>query len=110
MHRLTSRPLGARLKRIALILFLLCLTLALSGCSTTPRTAPFNPPAAAMMKSRPLPVLKDDPAKPDDAASTVGLAELADDRLVTTRLYRDLARRHDALVDAVAAFLARQAK
>jgi hypothetical protein len=63
-----------------------------------------------MVKSRPLPLLSVDPAAPDDAPTQIDLKTLADDSLTLTGMYRELARRHDALVDAVDAWLKQQAK
>jgi len=63
-----------------------------------------------MNKSRPLPALAVDPNAADDEPTTIGLKELADDSFVVTGMYRDLAQRHDALVDAINAWLKRQAK
>lgn len=62
------------------------------------------------MKSEPLPRLTDDPTQPDEARSTTGMAELVDDNFVLVMLYRRLARRHDALVDAVMQHLREQGK
>jgi hypothetical protein len=66
------------------------------------------PPAAAMVKSQPLPTLPADPKAKDDDASTVDLAKLVSDSLDITKLYRELAKRHDELVDAVNAKLQQQ--
>lgn len=63
-----------------------------------------------MVKSRPLPALPVDPAAKDDDTSTVDLATLVADRLDITKLYRELAKRHDELVDAVAKKLQQQAE
>jgi hypothetical protein len=62
-----------------------------------------------MSKSRPLPGLPVDSSAPDDAPTTVGIKELVDDSLTVTAMYRDLAKRHDELVDAVNKFLHKQA-
>ena len=62
------------------------------------------------MKSEPLPRLKDDPARPDDARSTVGLSELVNDNFALVERYQRLAKRHDALVEAVMQHLQDQAK
>jgi hypothetical protein len=63
-----------------------------------------------MTRSRPLPVLPVDPAAADSAPSSIGLKELADDSITVTRMYRELARRHDELVDAVNDWLKQQAR
>jgi hypothetical protein len=60
------------------------------------------------MKSVPLPALPVDPNAAADAPSTVGLAELAEDNLTVTGMYRALARRHDALVDAAIEYMKKQ--
>lgn len=95
--------------RVIVGLTILSWMLLLSGCST-PRAAAWSPPQAAMMKSVPLPDLPIDKAAPDNAPSTIGLAELAEDNLTITSMYRALARRHDALVDAVVKHLEDHAK
>jgi hypothetical protein len=85
--------------------------LALCGCSTAPATpSPWTPPQSALAKSAPLPRLKDDPGQPADAKSDIGLAELADDNLTLVKLYKNLAKRHDELVDAVMKHLQDQAR
>lgn len=84
--------------------------LAVSGCSTSPVKALWTPPQATLVKSEPLPTLPVAPdAKPEDP-TTIGLAELAEDSLVITRMYRALAKRHDSLVDAVMEHLRNQVK
>lgn len=96
----------------ALCLFaILCLMLELCGCSTPPAAGPsFVPPAAAMTKSQALPQLPVDPGASDDAPSAIGLKEMVDDSITVTTMYRDLARRHDELVDAVNAWIKKQAQ
>ena len=59
------------------------------------------PPAAAMVKSQPLPALEVEKTAGDDDASTIDLARLVSDSLDVTKMYRALAKRHDELVDAV---------
>jgi hypothetical protein len=63
-----------------------------------------------MVKSQPLPALPVDPSLPDDAPTKIGLKEMVDDSITVTSMYRDLARRHDELVDAVAKWIKQQAK
>lgn len=86
-------------------------TLALSGCSTAPaRPVAWSLPQAALVKSEPLPRLADDPARSDDAASTIGIDELVEDNFALVKLYKRLAQRHDELVDAVMQRLREQAR
>ena len=68
------------------------------------------PPAVAMQKSQPLPLLPIEAGATDDAASSIGLSELVGINLDLTKLYRDLAIRHDSLVDAVTKKLQEQAQ
>ena len=92
----------------ALTMFLIS---ALSGCSTAPATkAPWSPPQATLAKSEPLPKLADDQSQPDDAQSTIGIADLVDDNFNLVKAYKRLAKRHDELVDAVMQHLRAQAK
>lgn len=68
------------------------------------------PAQAGLVKAQPLPRLADDPTQPDAAKSTVGVAELVEDNFAIVKLYRDLAHRHDALVDDVMQHLQDQTK
>src|SRR3569833_3604633 len=82
---------------------------ALCACSTLPaKDDLLNPPAAAMTKPKPLPLLKVDDTLPPDAPSGSGLADMVQDNLSIIRLYRELAARHDALVDYVMSRLQQQ--
>lgn len=63
-----------------------------------------------MVKSRPLPLLPADDSLPPHAPSGIGLKELVADELSIIGLYRELAARHDALVDYVMQRLQKQAK
>lgn len=96
--------------RAILFLTIVSWILVLSGCSTQRAQVPFNPPHSALMKSVPLPALQIDEAAPDNAPSTVGLAELAEDNLTITGMYRALAKRHDALVDAALEYMTKQSR
>lgn len=69
-----------------------------------------TPPAAAMIKSEPLPQLPVDPALPDNAPTTVDADVLLANDLDIVKLYHRLAHRHDELVDWVIEQLRRQAK
>lgn len=77
-----------RIRTCSSVLMTLCLTVILSACSTTP-VAVLQPPASAMIKSEPPPLLPEPDARVSDLVA-------ADLQLV--QQYRTLARRHDALV------------
>ena len=96
--------------RALIALVILSWMLVLSGCSTPRAQVPFNPPQSSLMKSVPLPALPVDPDAADTAPSTIGLAELAEDNLTLAGMYRALARRHDALVDAAIEYMTKQAR
>ncbi|MFK3740999.1 hypothetical protein [Massilia sp. TN1-12] len=57
-----------------------------------------------------MPKLADDQSQPDDAQSTIGIADLVDDNFNLVKAYRRLAKRHDELVDAIMQHLQAQAK
>jgi len=62
-----------------------------------------------MQRAKPLPVLPISSDAPSDAPSGIGKAELIDSDLQVVGQYRELAVRHDSLVDWVERELARQA-
>jgi hypothetical protein len=62
-----------------------------------------------MQRAKPLPKLPVPEGAADSDASSIGLKELVVDDLEITRMYRELAARHDALVDAVLEKLKEQA-
>lgn len=63
-----------------------------------------------MEKSRPLPTIALDANLPDTASTTIGLPELVQIDIAVMKLYRELAERHDALVDEVMKKLQQQAQ